>query len=140
MKFENLKKLSGKQFRRVTGVKQKTFEVMVGILEKAHKEKHARGGRPNNLTVPNMLLMALEYLREYRTYASYGLAESSAFDTIRWVENTLIKSGVFRLAGTKSLSQNPAIETVLIDVTESPIERPKKTTLLLFWKKETSHP
>ena len=144
MKFENLKKLSGKQFRRVTGVKQKTFEVMVGILEKAHKEKHARGGRPNNLTVPNMLLMALEYLREYRTYAnigaSYGLAESSAFDTIRWVEDTLIKSGVFRLAGTKSLSQNPAIETVLIDVTESPIERPKKNNASIILEKRNVTP
>lgn len=133
MKLENLKKLSGKQFRRVTGVKPKTFEVMVDILEKAHKEKHARGGRPNNLTVPNMLLMALEYLREYRTYAnigaSYGLAESSAFDTIRWVENTLVNSGEFSLPGKKALLKSDnEFEVILIDATESPIERPKKNS------------
>ena len=133
MKLENLKKLSGKQFRRITGVKPKTFEVMVGILEKAHEKKHARGGRRNKLTVPNMLLMALKYLREYRTYASigasYGLAESSAFDTIRWVENTLVNSGEFSLTGRKALLKSDnEFEVILIDATESPIERPKKNS------------
>jgi len=46
-----------------------------------------------------MLLMALEYLREYRTYfhigQSYGLSESNAYQTIKWVEDTLIKEGTF---------------------------------------------
>ena len=133
MKLENLKKLSAKQFRRIAGVKPETFEVMIGILEKALKEKHARGGRRNKLTVPNMLLMALEYLREYRTYASigasYGLAESSAFDTIRWVEDTLVKSGEFSLPGKKALLKSDnEFEVILIDATESPIERPKKNS------------
>lgn len=141
MKLENLKNLSERQFRRVVGVKRKTFDVMVEILEKAHKEKHARGGRPNTHSVPNMLLMTLEYLREYRTYASigasYGLAESSTYDTIRWVENTLVKSGEFRLAGAKSLTRDPSIETVLIDVTESPIERPKKNNVSITREKRS---
>ncbi len=133
MKLENLKKLSEQQFRRITGIKPRTFEVMVGILEKAHKEKHARGGRRNKLTVSNMLLMALEYLREYRTYASigasYGLAESSAFDIIRWVENTLVNSGEFSLPGKKALLKSDnEFEVILIDATESPIERPKKNS------------
>ena len=78
-----------------------------------------------------MLLMTLEYLREYRTYlhiaTSYGLAESNTFETIRWVENTLIKSKEFKLPGKKVLlkSENE-FEIILIDATESPIERPKK--------------
>jgi hypothetical protein len=43
------------------------------------------------------------------------------------VEDILIKSGLFRLPGKKQLSE-PAYEwkVLVVDVTESPIERPKK--------------
>ena len=68
-------------FRRLTGVCPKTFEKMVDILRKAHAEKRLRGGRPNKLSVEDMLLMALEYWREYRTFyhigVNYGLSESN---------------------------------------------------------------
>ena len=132
MKLENLEKTSNKQFRRITGVKRSTFDEMVVIVQEAHVKKHSRGGRPNNLTVPNMILMALEYLREYRTYASigvsYGIAESNAYTTIRWVEDVLIQSGKFRLEGKKALASEDEIEMILIDATESPIERPKKNS------------
>ena len=75
--------------------------------------------------------MTLEYLREYRTYAhiaiSYGVSERSAFQTIRRVENVLIKSKEFRLPGKKALLKTDhEFEVILIDATESPIERPKK--------------
>lgn len=143
MKLENLEKVSNNQFRRVTGVKRSTFDVMVSIVKEAHAKKHVRGGRNNNLTVPNMILMALEYLREYRTYASigvsYGLSESNAYKTIRWVEDVLIQSGEFRLAGKKALASDNEIEVILIDATESPIERPKKNNagIIQARKKDT---
>lgn len=133
MKYEKLKLSSEKDFRRVTGVKRKTFEVMVSILKEAQKIKRAKGGRPNKLSVEEMLLMALEYIREYRTYlhiaTSYGIAESNAFEAIRWVENTLIQSKEFRLPGRKALLKSDnEFEIILIDATESPIERPKKNS------------
>jgi hypothetical protein len=59
MKFKNLENLSDVQFRRITGVKRKTFEKMVEIAEAAKKT----GGRPLKLLVPEMVLMMLEYLR-----------------------------------------------------------------------------
>jgi hypothetical protein len=95
------------------------------------KEKKARGGRPNNLSIEDRLLMILEYLREYRTYAhraaSYGLSESNAYENIRWVEDTLVKSKEFRLPGRKELSRSDTeFEIILVDATESPIERPKE--------------
>jgi len=79
----------------------------------------------------NRLLAALEYWREYRTYAhiaaSYGVSESSIFLTIRWIENVLIKDGTFSLPGKKALvSSGVQYDTVLIDATETPIERPKR--------------
>lgn len=95
MKLKKIKGLSGAQFRRLTGVKFKTFDRMVQIVKEAHREKKKYGGRPNKLTVEDMILMTLEYFREYRTYLqierSYGLSESNVFECILWVENVLIR-------------------------------------------------
>jgi hypothetical protein len=85
----------------------------------------------DKLSIEDMLLMALEYLREYRTYfhigKSYGISESNTYQTIKWVENILIKEGTFSLPGKKALLRSEAeYEVVLIDATETPVERPKK--------------
>ena len=129
-KYETMSKLTEDKFRRLTGVKHKTFEKMAEILRMVHAQKKQRGGRPNKLTVEDMLLMALEYLREYRTYfhigQSYGLSESNAYQTIKWVEDTLIKNGTFSLPGRKALLKSDVFDIVLIGVTETPIERPKR--------------
>ena len=145
MKYNNLQISSDKEFRRVTGVKRKTFAMMVEILTIAHKNKKAKGGRPNKLSIPEMLLMTLEYLREYRTYlsigTSYGLAESSTFTTIRWVEDTLVDSGEFSLPGKKALLKSDnEFEVILIDVTECPIERPKKNNDNIIQEKRSATP
>ena len=134
MKYEKLKSSSDAQFRRVTGVKRKTFAIMVEILKEANRIKKSKGGRPRKLGIEDMLLMALEYIREYRTYlhiaTSYGLAESNAFEIIKWIENVLIKSKEFRLPGRKALLKSDnEFEIILIDATESPIERPKKNNV-----------
>ena len=134
MKYDKIKSYPDAQFRRITGAKRNTFEKMVEILVAAEKIKKAMGGRPNTLNIEDRLLMALEYLREYRTYAhiaaSYGLSESNAFENIRWVEDTLIKSKEFSLPGRKALAKSDnEFEIILIDATESPIERPKKNSV-----------
>lgn len=131
MKLKNLEQLSDAQFRRITGVKRETFYTMIKILKEAEIKKKKRGGRPNKLSIEDRLLMTLEYLREYRTYGhiatSYGLSESNTYEAIKWIENVLIKSKEFRLPGKKApLKSDLDLEIVLIDVTESPIERPKK--------------
>jgi hypothetical protein len=130
-KYDEVKELNEASFRRLTGVKRCTFEKMLEILQEAHRMKKRRGGRPSKLTVADMLLMALEYLREYRTYfhigKSYGLSESNAYQCVKWVENTLIRDGTFSLPGKKALLQSETeYEVVLVDVTETPIERPKR--------------
>lgn len=134
MKFENVKKFKEGPFRRITGVKRTTFNKMVEIVLAEEKVKHSKGGRPNTLSIENRILMTLEYLREYRTYAhvaaSYGLSESNAFENIRWIENVLIKSKEFSLPGRKALVKSDhEFEVILIDATESPIERPKKNNV-----------
>jgi len=130
-KYEKIRSLSEDQFRRLTGVKRKTFEKMVELLTAADKIKKSNGGRPSKLCIEDKLLMTLEYLREYRTYlhisASYGLSESNTFETIRWTESVLVKSNEFKLPGKKALLKSDfEFEVVFVDATESPIERPKK--------------
>ena len=71
------------------------------------------------------------YWREYRTEfhiaQSYGLSESTVCRTIQKVENALVRSGKFRLPGKKALQPSDTLfEVVLLDVSEQPIERPKK--------------
>lgn len=131
MKFDQAKNLKKEEFRRLTGIKRETFDAIISILNQAEKEQKACGGRPNDLLMENRLLMALEYLREYRTYfhvaTSYGISESACYRNIKWIEDVLIKSGTFSLPGRKALLKSDnQIEVVLIDATETPIERPKK--------------
>ena len=132
-KKASLSHLDDEQFRRRTGVKRATFKAMLKILRAAHRKKKARGGRRNALSVREMLLMTLEYLREYRTFfhigADYGLCESAAQKTVRWVEDTLVRDGAFSLPGKKELLKSDSgIEVVLVDVTETPVQRPKKNS------------
>lgn len=131
MKFEQIKEELSDNFRRLTGIKRTTFDMMTAILIKAESALKVRGGKPNKLSIEDRLLMTLEYLREYRTYfhisRSFGISESACYRNIRWVEDTLIKDGKFSLPGRKALLKSDVeYEVVLIDATESPIERPKK--------------
>jgi transposase len=131
MKYEQIKQLEAEKFRRLTGVKKETFDKMVSILVEAEIKKKAKGGRKSKLSIEDRLLMALEYIREYRTYfhvsQSYGVSESTSYDTIKWIEDTLIKHPDFALPGRKALLKSDMeYEIILIDATETPIERPKK--------------
>ena len=130
-KYEELKKLPPQQFRRLTGVKQETFSEMINILVAVQNGRYRKAGRMGSLSIEDKLLIALEYLREYRTYfhlaCSYGLSESACYRACRWVEDSLIKRGKFSLPGKKALLKSDVeYELILIDASETPIERPKK--------------
>ncbi|MBS4168148.1 hypothetical protein PARA125_000780 [Parachlamydia sp. AcF125] len=145
MKYERLKEFKDEEFRRLTGVKKQTFEKMIGILNEAEAKKKALGGKPNHLEMKDRLLMALEYMREYRTYfhvaASYGISESACYRNIRWIEDTLIKHADFALPGRKELLKSDIeYEIVLMDATETPIERPKKNKGITTPEKRKSTP
>ena len=106
MKFERVKDLDDEKFRRLTGVKRSTFDKMVEILNDSIRNRETNRGRKKKLSIENSLLLALEYLREYRTYfhvsQSYSMSESSTYKTVKWVENTLIKHPAFALPGRKA--------------------------------------
>lgn len=140
MRFEQIKELEDGRFSRLTGVKKGTFLKILGILREADSLKKSKGGRKNKLNLEEQLLVTLEYLREYRTYfhigQNYGISESTAYKTIKWVEDTLVKHPNFALPGRKVLIKNDMdYEVVLIDATESPIERPKKNKSYIIQEK-----
>jgi len=129
-RYERAKLLTDKDFKLLTGVKRPVFKEMTSELQKAYDEKHKNRGRHSKLTVELMLMMALTYWRQYITYFElgfdYGVSQSVVHEIVEWVEDTLVKCGKFSLPGKKALLEDRTLELVLLDVMESPIERPKK--------------
>ena len=127
---ERIKQLKETQYRELFGVTKETFELMLEILNEQYKKDHERGGKPPKLSVLDKLLIMLCYYHEYRTMQNiafdYGVYKSTVCESIHWVEETLVKSGVFRLPSKRELHSNNSIEVLLVDATEVEIERPKK--------------
>jgi hypothetical protein len=127
MRYETIEHLKDNDFKRLTGVQRDTFDQMRKVVEKGLRNF----GRPSKLSRADQLLMTLMYWREYRTEfhiaQSYGISEATVCRTIRKVENALVRSGKFRLPGKKAFQASDTVfEVVLVDVSEQPIERPKK--------------
>lgn len=124
---------SKSQFQRLTGVKPGTFEKMLFIIKtvKEQRRKHPNRGKAPKLSIEDQLLMMLMYHREYRTFlhiaADYGISEAQCWRIVTNLEDMLIQSQAFRLPGKKALTKATVKwSVVLVDVGESPVERPKK--------------
>ena len=141
MRYETIEHLKGTDFKRLTGVQRETFEEMLKVVEKGLRDF----GRPPKLSRADQLLMTLMYWREYRTEfhiaQSYGVSEATVCRTIRKVEDALLISKKFRLPGKKVLQPSDTVfEVILVDVSEQPVERPKKPRKALQWQKEATYP
>ncbi|WP_407503151.1 transposase family protein [Acinetobacter baumannii] len=127
MKYIDSKKLSETQFKRYTGISWSTFDLMVEQLKMHVPAK----GRPPKLSIEDQILLCLSYWREYRTLfhvaTSYGVSEPTASRIVRHVEDCLINSNLFNLL--KHLPEGEGIDwnVVIVDATEIPIQRSKKT-------------
>jgi hypothetical protein len=137
MKWKEIRDISPAVFKRLVGVHKDTFAKMVTeIIRLQPPSKHKvpgnmRGPKPK-LSVEDQLLMMLMYYREYRTFlhisADYGISEAQCWRIITRLEKLLIKSKLFHLPGKKVLQQSNTFEIVLVDVAETPIERPQKNS------------
>jgi hypothetical protein len=129
--YEKISTLDEVRFRRKTGVKRKTFEIMVRLVMESESKRKKISGRPSKLSYEDQVLLSLEYMREYRTYFSlaqiYGISEANAYKICRKVEDILVKSEAFRLPNRKELYEDLDIECVVVDASESAVERPKKS-------------
>lgn len=143
MKIEKAKQLNARKFKRMTGVSRQTFELMVDVV-KADEQKKKKPGRRTKLIIEDQVLMVIQYWREYRTYyhigLDWGLSESAVCRTVFQIENILINSRKFSLPGKKELLKASSQEDlVVMDVTESPIERPQRGQKKFFSGKQGEH-
>ena len=51
IKYERIKEIKDEKFRRLTGIKRKTFEKVLGILKIADKAKRVKDGRKSKLSI-----------------------------------------------------------------------------------------
>jgi transposase len=130
--YEKAMRLNDEDFKQIIGVKKATFEEMLAQLRLAYAEKHKKRGRHSKLSLEDILFMSLKYWRQYVTQKElafeFEVGEATVHDWIVWTEDTLVRCGKFALPGKKALLEEEEIEVVLVDVTESPIERPKKNS------------
>lgn len=125
MKYNKLKNMTDKKFKRKVGIPRVVFEILVEILLMELKEKHKKGGRKPDLTVEDILLLTLTYYRDYNTYFQlgfdFGIDESNAYRWQQWCEKILIKyfDGMINV---KEININ---HEHLVDVMECTIQRPK---------------
>jgi len=136
-------KLTPEKFKRKLGVKPATFEAMLEVLKSRERGKK-KAGRPPALTLEDQLVLSLSFWREYRTHfhlaEDWDVDESTVRRTLERVEDTLIKSGRFSLPGRRALREDGTLEVVVVDIAESPVERPKKATSLLLRQEKRAHP
>jgi hypothetical protein len=143
MNYTIAQTLPDKQFKRRFGVHKDTFKLMMNTLKSYWRAVPKPGAKPK-LGLEDRVLVALEYWREYRTYfhigSDWGVSESTVCRIVHWVEDTLMHSGRFRLPGKKQLVRGfdtPAV--VVLDVTETPIERPKQHQRQFYSGKQKQH-
>ena len=143
MEYCKARRLSASRFKRLTGVQKPTFKRMVELV-KNEKKKKKKPGCPCKLRIEDQVLMTLQYLREYRTQyhigTDWGVSESTVCRTIHKIENILVRSRVFSLPGKKELRQKEGEERVVVmDVTESPIEKPQESQKSYYSGKQKEH-
>ena len=129
-------------FKRLVGVNRTIFDLMVIHLTefKLLKRKHPSRGRQPKLSVEDELLMMLMYYREYRTFfhvgASYGISETQCWRIVTNTESILLTSNLFHIPGKKALHKIVnSFEVIVVDVSEHPVERPKKNSEIIIQAK-----
>ena len=124
--------------KRLFGINFELFETILGKVQEKNivylqKNPLSNRGLDGNFSLPNQLLLTLEYLRQYPTFLSlgfsYGVSESYSnkiFHKIR-----VILADIVGLKNPSKLKYKD-IKTVIIDVTVQPIERPQNQQELYY--------
>lgn len=64
MNDEASKQLSDSRFKCLVGVQRTTFEEMLAVLKTAYQRKRAKGGRKLKLSLDDLLMVTIQYMRE----------------------------------------------------------------------------
>ena len=132
VRFDELNRFSNELFLRTVGLSRECVEVLVEkIRTKVDEEKEKRPltkrGLKGIFTIEDKILVTLYYLRHYPTLESlagiFSISKSYVHTIYHKYSSIMVK--IFHVEGAKSLNPE-TLTTVLMDVTEQPIERPKK--------------
>lgn len=131
-------------FNRLFGVSVSQFETILTKVDPLWQRKiigkYKRPGRDYKLNVADMVLMLLLYYRSYisQEFVGYlfGIDDSRVCRILQKLEPLLAK--VMALPNKKYLSQEE-VESLIIDATEQPVERPKKTQKPYYSGKKKRH-
>lgn len=131
MNYEQLTELDDEAFKRYCGVRREIFHEMLEVQQAAERAKR-KSGRPG-MSLEDQLLLTLQYWREYRSLfhvgTDFGAHESTAQRIVCKVEQRLLASRRFTLPPRdRALALGEDLGLVLMDATETPIERPKKNS------------
>ena len=146
-RFNDIKDKPSKKFVRNVGI---SLDMFLHILEKVEKyieiEKQKnplkRRGRKSkkNFILSDKLLLFFYYIRHYPTFdrlgQEFGICESYAYKIYQQMFTILLK--VLDMPNPKKLLDTE-IETIIIDVTEQAIERPKKKQKKYYSGKKTAY-
>ena len=72
MNSEQANQLKPLDFQRLFGVLPETYKKMVDVVNLSELQKK-KPGRPAKLSIPEQVLMTLEYYREYPSYFSLAV-------------------------------------------------------------------
>ena len=134
------------EFIRTVGLSKEDFHLLNDKLaayidtQKALKPLTKRGRKDTKLPLEDRLLLTLYYLRHYPTLinlgAIFGISESYCHKIYTRTARMIAK--IEKLPNRKTLLENPSA-TLVIDVSEQPIERPVKNQEVYYSGKKTPH-
>lgn len=129
MKYEDLKRLKDKKFKKLVGIPRDLFDLLITTLQHHFESKESKGGPKPKLCIEDILLMTLYFYRNYVTFFNLGiiykLDESNAYRWVRWTEAVLL----MEFEGAIDITFLDEDSDQLIDVTECSIQRPKDSQM-----------
>ncbi len=125
---EELNKLKPNKYKRLLGVDFAAVCRIETIVEAAYVKNHKRGGRKSKLTVHEMIVLFLLYVKNYNAMEDYAfefkVSKSTICTIIHFVLKSLLGNKNFTLFGSMATKTDSSKDRQ-IDVTEIRIERPK---------------
>ena len=131
--YQEIETETPEKFKLMTGLSPENFESLCDKTEiyiedeKKRNPLKQRGLKKSKLSLKDCVLLTLYYLRHYPTFANladvFDISESYCHKLYARYTRIIVK--VETLPNRKKLLENPP-DTVIIDVTEQPIERPVK--------------
>ena len=143
MNYEASHALNNPKFKRRFGVQRATFKRMVKAVKAQIPERPGPGRtrqaierRPDSGGAA--VLAGVSHLFSYRH--RWGVSESTVCRIVHRMEVQIMASGLFRIPGKRQLIQGfGRPDLVVVDVTETPIERPQKKQKRAYSGKKKQH-